>query len=249
MNSTTTATDETRTTAERNALVRKNLGLVYHVARKLMTTLHEDVELDELVSAGTIGLIEAVEKFDPELGHAFSTFAAPRIRGAILDELRRLDPVPRSVRTKERRLARAREALAERLGRQPTAEELARELDVELETLWDWEDAVTGVRPLSLSQPVSEDEGESATPQELLPDEDAEDVEDRLGHEEEIRILKEELAGLKEQQRIVLSLYYFEELKLREIGEVLGVTESRVSQIRSAALDTLRGRLSDLRSA
>lgn len=231
----------------RDALIERHMGLVYHVAQQLMKTLHEDVELEELVSAGTMGLMNALENYDRSRGHAFSTFAAPRIRGAILDDLRRQDPVPRSIRKKQRDIARARERLKRELKRDPGPLETAEELGIDSETLHDWQSESERASPVSLDRPLAEDENGAATPKEIVPDEDAEDVEERINREEEMQILREEIAELKEQERVVLSLYYFEDLKLREIAEILGVTESRISQVRSKAIDRLKDRLSHLR--
>src|SRR5215213_287539 len=123
----------------RQALMHSHLGLVHHVARALARKLHDGVELDELVSAGTIGLVQAMESFDPRRGLSFSTFAVPRIRGAILDELRRQDRVPRSVRRKTRAIAAVRESLARQLGRNPLRSELSRALEISESTLLRWE--------------------------------------------------------------------------------------------------------------
>src|SRR3954454_5101143 len=125
--------------AARDAVLRQHLGLVYHVAKQLTRARANEVELDDLVSAGTLGLIDAFEHFDTSRGLAFSTFAAPRIRGAILDELRRLDRVPRSVRRKTRQIESASNALAISLVRRPGHAELAEGLGIDLETLWRWQ--------------------------------------------------------------------------------------------------------------
>src|SRR5215218_3823066 len=123
----------------RDAILRQHLGLVYHVAQQLVHARANDVELDDLVSAGTLGLIDAFEHFDTSRGLAFSTFAAPRIRGAMLDELRRLDRVPRSVRRKTRQIERTSNALAIWLGREPGHADLAKGLGIDIETLWRWQ--------------------------------------------------------------------------------------------------------------
>lgn len=122
----------------RDTLLRENLSLVHHVARKLARRLADDADMDELVSAGTLGLMNAAESFDPGRGLAFSTYAVPRIRGAILDELRRQDHVPRSVRRKTRSIAQAHESLMHLLGRHPSSREVASELGVSCETLYRW---------------------------------------------------------------------------------------------------------------
>ena len=233
--------------AARDELLTSNIRLVHHVARQLIRTSRVDVEFDDLVSAGTIGLINAIDNFDASRGLAFSTFAAPRIRGAILDDLRRRDHVPRSVRRKQRDLARAREALSGRLDRLPSDEELADEMGVSLEKLWRWQREAEYASRISLDQPTEGSSGAGATVEELLAGAEGTEIEALINRDEEIQVLRDEILNLKEQERLVLSLYYFEELKLREIASILGVTESRVSQIRSKAISNLRVRLGALR--
>src|SRR5882757_5520379 len=135
----------------RDALLTENLSLVHHVARQLERKLSNELDHDELVSAGTLGLMSAMNAFDPERGLAFSTFAVPRIRGAILDELRRQDHVPRSIRRKTRDIAQAREALMCTLGRSPRDSEVARVLEVDVETLWRWQADMERTVHVSLS--------------------------------------------------------------------------------------------------
>jgi RNA polymerase sigma factor FliA len=227
----------------RDALLREHLSLVHHVARQLARGLATDADIDELVSAGTMGLMSALESFDLRRGLAFSTFAVPRIRGAILDELRRQDHVPRSVRRKTRSIAAARESLTSMLGRTPAVAEVAAQLGVDAETLWRWQADVEGAVHVPLDGGSSQrDGGSSVLPAELLGNGE-ELADDRLAREEVVSRLRDALMSLKEQERTVLSLYYFEELKAREIAEVLGVSESRISQIRSKALGQLRGTL------
>jgi RNA polymerase sigma factor for flagellar operon FliA len=234
--------------AAREQLLSQNLRLVHHVARQLARALRGDIEFDDLVSAGTMGLVNAIENFDPSRGLAFSTFAAPRIRGAILDDLRRWDHVPRSVRRKQRQINTAREELRTQLKREPQDPELAEELGIELEQLWRWQSDTQDAIQVSLNQPLDGAPSDFArTPIEFLVGDDGVDTEDRLTHEQEVAILQRELMGLKERERLVLTLYYHEELKLHEIATIIGLTESRISQIRSKALATLRERLRPLR--
>lgn len=223
----------------RNALLTANLSLVYHVARQIARGPAAEVDFDELVSAGTLGLMGAVESFDADRGLAFSTFAVPRIRGAILDELRRQDHVPRSVRRKTRELAQAREALMRILGRTPQDHEIATHLAVDLETVWRWQADVDSAVHFTLDAPT--ENSDSTTPalgNYLSSNEEAPD--DRLAREEDVLSLRDAIAQLKDQERTVLSLCYFEELSLLEIGDLLGLTQSRISQIRSRALGRLR---------
>lgn len=231
----------------RDRLLKEHLGLVHHVARQISRTLAVRADFDELVSAGTIGLMAALEGFDASRGLAFSTFAAPRIRGAILDELRKQDHVPRSVRRKTREISAAREAWMHQHGVAPEDRELAAQLGVDMATLWRWQADVEGAHHIPLDRAPSDRENSAPTPAEVLLSGEESEVEDSLNHEQEVVHLKDAIMRLKEQERIVLSLYYFEELKLHEIAKVLELTESRVSQIRSKALSKLRVDLKPLR--
>ena len=232
----------------RDLLLKQNLSLVHHVARQLSRALAAPADFDELVSCGTIGLMNALEAFEPSRGLAFSTFAVPRIRGAILDELRRQDHVPRSVRKKTRDISQARETLTRIFGRTASDREVAEHLGIDLDTLWRWQAETESAVQISLDQSTTEHEGAPGLPPDAFMANPDDSVEDELDREQEREILKEALRRLKDQERIVLTLYYFEELKLHEIAEVLGLTESRVSQIRSKALSRLRTELAHFRT-
>src|SRR5690242_7330186 len=232
--------------ANREAVLRQHLGLVYHVAQQLARARANDVELDDLVSAGTLGLIDALEHFDESRGLAFSTFAAPRIRGAMLDELRRLDRVPRSVRRKTRQLDGASAALAGALGREPGHAELADGLGIDMETLWRWQAEREATHVVSLDRAASgADNGGGAG--EWLAGEHGDEVDESLTLAQETALLRDALLQLPEQERTVLSLSYFEELKLNDIARILDVSESRVSQVRTKAIQRLRRKLGKLR--
>ncbi|MBA3670546.1 MAG: FliA/WhiG family RNA polymerase sigma factor [Gemmatimonadaceae bacterium] len=232
----------------RNALLTEHLSLVHHVARQLARSLSADTDIDELVSAGTLGLMSALEAFDVSRGLAFSTFAVPRIRGSILDELRRQDHVPRSIRRKTREISQARELLMRALGRAPEDREVAAQLGVDMETLWRWQSDVEGVFHVPLDRPTGEGDTGMPSPVELLSGEQDEAIDDQLNRKQEVGLLREAILTLSGQERTVISLYYFEELKLHEIADILGLTESRVSQIRSKALIGLRSTLSPIRA-
>ena len=233
----------------RQALLGEHLGLVYHVARQLCRSRQMDVELDELVSAGTIGLIEAFNNFDAGRGLAFSTFAAPRIRGAILDELRRQDHVPRSVRRRAREVHAASEALTRRLGRTPDQSQLASAMGIDVGTLSRWQSESDNGRFISLERTSEQAPNGSRVPLEQLVARQGEEVEDKITLTQEVAYLRDALLDLPETERNVLSLYYFEELKLSDIAAILGVSESRVSQIRAKAVGRLRTSLGSLRAS
>ena len=233
--------------AAREALLTEHLSLVHHVARQLSRSLSVVAEFDELVSCGTIGLMSALDAFDPSRGLAFSTFAVPRIRGAILDELRRQDHVPRSIRRKTREISAARETLTRIFGRVASEKEVAEHLGIDLDTLWRWQADTERAVHVPLEHTTTDGEGNTHRVVEPLLPEAESDVNDELSRQQEHDILRNSLSTLKDQERIVLTLYYFEDLKLHEIATVLELTESRVSQIRAKALSKLRVELADFR--
>jgi RNA polymerase sigma factor for flagellar operon FliA len=226
----------------RAQLLTRHLGLVHHVAREVSRRI-PSVELGELVSAGSLGLMKALDSFDLTRGLAFSTYAVLRIRGAILDDLRSRDSTPRSVRVKRRRIEGVAAALEARLGRAPTPNEVADRLGIDINTYWKWKDAVgiyaeaEAPRP-SQGRRFSRDAESHADPSITPPPQ-------KLVESEHVAHLRGLISRLPEQQRQVLALYYYEELNLRQVGEVLHVSESRVSQIRSQALRRLRAQLAE----
>lgn len=229
----------------RAELLSQHLGLVHHTARQIAQRVGDAVAYDDLVGAGTLGLVQALESFDPSRGFAFATFATQRIRGAVLDELRAADWRPRSVRTKGRQVAATTAAMEQRLGRRVRPEEVAKELSIDLETYWKWRnDADTGAT-VALDTAPAASEGARPALAELLADANTPAPDARINRDERRALVREAIASLPEQQRTVLALYYYEELTLRQIAEVLHVTESRISQVRTAALKSLRQYMAD----
>ena len=226
-----------------NPLVAENLGLVYDLASKLQRLGGVGPERGDLVSAGVRGLIQAARAFDPGRGLSFSTLAVARIRGAMLDELRRWDRIPRSVRQKERKVKAAEAILRVRLQRQPTAEETALELGMSSEELHAWYLDLARHMEEPLDDTPTTHVYDSGRPSGRAVADETADVIERIGRAEAISILERCLGELPQKESRVLALYYFEELRLREIAQVLGVTESRISQIRQAALGKLRSLL------
>ncbi len=226
----------------RRQLLELYIGLVHHVARE-MGRRTRAVELDDLVSAGTFGLIRALDSFDLSRGLAFSTYAVRRIRGAILDDLRSQSWVPRAVRVKARRLQVAVTALECRLGRSPRPEEVAAQLDIDVSTYWRWRDETASRTAVSYEGESRSSLGGTTALQEQLEDSDACPPPEALGRQEDVKILRDAIARLPEKERAVMALYYYEELNQRQVAEVMHLTESRVSQIRSQALNRLRSRL------
>lgn len=227
-----------------SALAHQHIGLVHHVARQLARRLHDKVELDELVSAGSIGLMQAAASYQPSRGLTFSTYAVPRIRGSMLDELRRHDHMSRGARRKARAMAGARDNLLHRLGCEPKAREMAEELNVSIDTLRRWELDVEGAVEVSLDvAPRALRDDKDVTAACAVADERTSSADDRLSQEQRVALLAVAIRGLRPQERTVLALYFYEELTLQEIAHVLGLSASRISQIRAEALGKLREHL------
>jgi RNA polymerase sigma factor for flagellar operon FliA len=226
----------------RDRLVLHYAPLVKYVAGRVGTGLPAHVEVADLIQSGIFGLVDAIEKFEPERGLKFETYAMQRIRGAILDDLRAQDWVPRSVRGRAREVERALERLGAQLRRTPTDAELAEELGLSLHELRDV------YAQLQLTSVVALDElaaaGRGPTPlADILEDQEALDPVALLVDQDNRRQLAQAIAHLAERDRVVVTLYYFENLTLAEIGRVLGVTESRVCQLHTRAVLRLRAKL------
>jgi len=227
----------------RDKLIIQYSPLVKYVAGRVGVGLPRNVEQSDLVSFGVFGLIDAIEKFDPARGYKFETYAIARIKGAILDELRSIDWVPRSVRSKARTLERAMGKLEAEHHRAPTDDEVADEMGVTPQQLQTTLSQISFVGVAALDEMLSGGErGESVT----LGDTVADKGDGPMGvyEVEEMRqILAESINRMPEREKIVLTLYYYEGLTLAEIGRVLGVTESRVCQIHTKAVLQLRSRI------
>ncbi|MDE3128701.1 MAG: FliA/WhiG family RNA polymerase sigma factor [Gemmatimonadota bacterium] len=232
----------------RDALLRAHLTLVHHVVRQVGARLTPRREMDDLVSAGTLGLITAVDNFDVTRGLAFSTYAIPCIRGAILDEMRRQDHAPRSVRRKQRLIAEARAALGARMAGEPSERDLAEHLGLDATTMRHWSAAVAGAAPVSIEGSLTREDGEMIGELAEPAAAAGPDLDEAITREQEMQFLARSLDALTAQERQVLVLYYHEELKMHEIAAILGVTESRISQVRTRALARLRVRMAPLRA-
>jgi RNA polymerase sigma factor for flagellar operon FliA len=219
----------------RRELLGRYLGLVHHAAREVAPRVRDAVSLDELVSAGSLGLLQAMAGFDIDRGLAISTFAMRRIRGAILDELRARDPLSRADRAHVRRLDSAVAELEQRRGRAPTPGEVAQHLGVDHDTLHRWRERTAHAGPVSLE---SEPNGRLLSDQ--IGDNGDELVHGAIELAERRGVIQAALNGLPSRERLVVSRSYFEEKPLREIARELGVTESRVCQLRAQALARLR---------
>ncbi|HYH54836.1 MAG TPA: RNA polymerase sigma factor WhiG [Solirubrobacterales bacterium] len=229
----------------RERLVVAYSPMVKFVAGRLGAGLPSHVEDADLISYGLVGLIGAIERFEPERGIKFETFAMTRIRGAIIDELRSLDWVPRSVRSRAREIETAQAKLEHELQRAPTEGELASKLNMteaELQSAL-LEIANSSVYALDELWTVSDSSGDQVSLLDTIADEGAADPQEALASTEVKDRLTEAIGGLPEREQLVVALYYYENLTLREIGEVLGVTESRVSQLHTKAVMRLKSHL------
>jgi len=231
-----------RTPEIRQRLLNKYVALVRNVATRMAMNFPRSVELSDLVNTGVIGLIEAFGHYDPDRGVKFETYAVPRIRGAILDELRALDWVPRSTRAKSREIERSFTKLENKLGRPPEKVELAKQMKITVGELYSALDDVSTTSILSLDEVVYREDDNRQVPRiETVIDRN---VDNSLGELEkgELRsFLVVAIDRLTEQEKLVIALYYFEELTLKEIGQVMSISESRVSQIHTRAVMKLRG--------
>lgn len=227
--------------ANREQIIRDYVPLVKFVAHRIASRLPSHVELDDLIHSGILGLMDAVEKFDPDRNIKFKTYAELRVKGAILDGLRDLDWVPRSLRRKKKDIEQAYHMLEQQLGRAATDEEVAGHLGVPLEELHKSLDELKGVTLGTFLDAGEDGEGESLI--SFVPDPDAEDPLGVFQARELKAILKESVNVLPKKERFVVQLYYFDELTMKEIGTLLNITESRVSQLHTKAMFRLRGKL------
>ncbi len=231
--------------SERDLLLMEHLPTVRYLARRIHERLPQHVELDDLVSAGVIGLIDAFSKFDHTKKVQFKSYAQFRIRGAILDSLRTLDWSPRELRRKGRAVEEAIRSVTQRVGRAPSEQEIAKEMDLSLAEYQLLLGELKGLEIGSLHMERSEDSGDEELA--YIPGSPEDDPLFRCLKGEMKQRLADAIDELPEKERLVLTLYYYEELTMKEIGLTLGVVESRVSQIHSSAVLRLRTSLANLR--
>ncbi len=230
----------------RDQLLRDYLPLVKNVAGRMAAGFPKSVELNDLINTGVIGLIEAFNNFDPKRGVKFETFAVPRIRGAILDELRMLDWVPRSTRAKARNIDKALMKLENELGRGPFENELAKRLDISVGELFSARKDVNVSTLLSLDELICREDDNRQVPRiETIENTTTIDVLNDMEKTELKVFVIDAISSLTEQERLVVSLYYYEELTLKEIGDIMLISESRVSQIHTRAVMRLRNSIRD----
>lgn len=235
-----------KSTQARDELILRYAPLAKVYAGQLVSA-GTHLDFDECLSCGILGLIDAVDRFEPESAASFKHYAGYRIRGSIVDGMRKMGRVPESVYRNARRIEKVSLQLALELGRIPSDEEIASALRISLETYHAWVGDVACSIPLSLESPVTSiDEGEAITLLDTLPDSSENDPVAIAENAETRDALATAIDSLSDTERLVLTLYYYEELTLKEIGEVLGITESRVSQIHAKTILKLRGKLRTL---
>jgi RNA polymerase sigma factor for flagellar operon FliA len=230
-------------TYNKEDLLKRFAPLVRHVVERVAATLPRNVDHEDLYSAGVLGLLDAHAKFDTRKGVKFETYAVWRIKGAVLDQLRALDWASRSMRRKARNLDGVTRRLDQKLGRAASEEEVARELKMSREDFYRLLDHVRGAVLVSLDEARSNDGEDQGTLADHLADPTSVDLEARLEDDQTRRMLLRTIDLLPEQERLVVALYYYEHLTLKEIGRTLGISESRVSQVHTRAMARLKLRL------
>ncbi len=240
----TKAYEEQSDASVREKQLMNYLPLVKYIAGRIAIGLPKSVELDDLINAGVVGLIEAYNNFDKSKGVKFESYASMRIRGSILDELRAIDWAPRSTRARSRQVEKAIASLENRLGRSPTEEEIAENLDISLGDLYKLLDDVSSTTLLSLDELTYGSDDDKPVPLiDTLQSRERSDALSDLERDEMRKLLVESIELLSEQERLVIALYYYEELTLKEIGQVMELSESRVSQIHTKSVLSLRAKL------
>jgi RNA polymerase sigma factor for flagellar operon FliA len=232
--------------ALRDRLILMYAPIVKYVAGRLGSGLPAHVDEGDLVSYGLLGLISAIERYDPDRDVKFETYAIARIKGSILDELRALDWVPRSVRSRARQIERAMSELEAKLGHAPSDEELAKKVGISVDEL---EGSLTDISRSSIAAldelwTISGSGGDQVALIDTIEDTQGPEPQSAFAQTELREMVAEAITSLPEREKLVITLYYYEDLTLREIGEVLGVTESRVSQLHTKAVLRLKARLS-----
>ncbi len=232
---------------KREELIIRYSPLVNYVANRLAGRLPPHILPEDLIGPGIIGLIDAIEKFDPSKKIKFKTYAEFRIRGAMLDELRSLDWVPRSIRKKATELEQTIERLERKLGRMPEDEEVAEEMGISISEYYKLLDKTRGVTFLDIDairrrMPDATDEDLF----DLIADDGESDPFEKLNLLEIKQIVVDCIKNLPEKEKLVISLYYFEDLTMKEIGEIMGYTESRISQMHTKAVMSIRAKLSEI---
>ena len=229
-------------------IVIEHTPLIRYIVNRIAVRLPSHIDLDDLLNTGVIGLMDAIEKYDPEKNCKFKTYAEFRIKGAILDQLRSLDWVPRSVRQKGRRLERAYGEIEQRLGRSANEEEVADSLGLQIHKFHDLLNQVRGVSLVNLEElrGLGTNGERTGSYADIIEDIHSENPFSAFKQSQTRRVIAQTIGALPEKERLVLTLYYYEDLNMKEIGSILGITESRVCQIHTKAVGRLRSKLKSL---
>jgi RNA polymerase sigma factor for flagellar operon FliA len=227
----------------RNSLIERYMSLVKYHAERVGSRLPDEVEVDDLVSAGVFGLMDAIDAFDLSRGVKFETYCVPRIRGAMLDELRNMDWVPRLVRSRARKLLEASKVLSDKLGRQPSHEELIEFLHLTKEEFNRMMDDANTISIVSLNKKWFETDGsKDVSEMDMVEDQRGEDPTTRIQKADLMRLVTK---GLNRNERLIMILYYYEEMTMKEVGMTLDLSESRVSQMHSSIVERLHDQLKE----
>lgn len=229
--------------ADRETLIIEHLSLVKYLVGRIIPQLPPHVDPQDLMSAAMIGLINAADRYDPERGVLFKTFAEQHVRGTILDELRSYDVLSRSMRDKYKRLEREVVSLEHRLGRNPTGDEVASALNIDLNEYYSLLDDVHVFTFISIDDSWEDNEGSQFSLADVLCESESRNPQQQVMKMQLAEALGQAIENLPDKERLAVTLYYSEDLNLKEIGETLGLTESRISQLLSQAMVRLRGKL------
>ncbi|SNZ08438.1 RNA polymerase sigma factor for flagellar operon FliA [Persephonella hydrogeniphila] len=229
---------------ERNEIIMEFLPKIQYIVQSIkQENLPPTVTEEDLINTGVLGLIDAINKYDPEKGVKLSTYAEIRIRGHIIDSLRKLDWVPRNIRQKARHIEAAILEVEQKLGREASPEEIAEYLGMDVEEYMKYAEKISNSGLISIDTKVGVDDDSTTSLWQILSIND--DTPDKHVEEEELkRIISDIISKLKERERLVITLYYYEELSMKEIGEILGLTESRISQIHTKTMLKIRNMIS-----
>ncbi|WP_457626578.1 sigma-70 family RNA polymerase sigma factor [Persephonella sp.] len=229
---------------ERNEIIMEFLPKIQYIVQSIkQENLPPTVTEEDLINTGVLGLIDAINKYDPEKGVKLSTYAEIRIRGHIIDSLRKLDWVPRNIRQKARHIESAILEVEQKLGREASPEEIAEYLGMDVEEYMKYAEKISNSGLISIDTKVGVDDDSTTSLWQILSIND--DTPDKYVEEEELkRIISDIISKLKERERLVITLYYYEELSMKEIGEILGLTESRISQIHTKTMLKIRNMIS-----
>jgi len=234
------------TPQNRDELVLSHLPLVKYLVGRISSKLPPHLDQQDLMSVAVIGLITAAERFDPRRGILFKTFAEKRVMGSIMDELRAQDWLPRTLREKYKRLEHEFSVLEQKLGRNPSSEEVAAAMGMDLEKYFQLMEEVHSLSFMSLEDFHEDDEGSSFGFLNFLSDNGKENPQNQMMAKQLLQVLGNAIESLPDKERLVVTLYYYEELNLKEIGEIMGLTESRISQLHSQAVIRLKVKMKNM---